>query len=177
MNMPVGLNWEHLSGRSATCKNSSWDFCPAVKMCVQETSCFHLISSIRRRFKRKPQFAISVSWFLVSGTERWEGVVRSGAHWRVHTSLQEATPVQFQPVLTMERGNSGGLDLLIFQQMLRIRAWCEIAHVIYLGNKRDFVKNFAFCFFWLWEGRSGGQEVMDHFCGRPRSGLLKRPVS
>ena len=66
--------------------------------------------------------------------------MRSGAHWRVHTSLQEATPVQFQPVLTMEKGNSGGLDLWIFQQMLCIRAWCEIAHVIYLGNKRDFVK-------------------------------------
>ena len=85
--------------------------------------------------------------------------MRSGAHWRVHTSLQEATPVQFQPVLTMEKGNSGGLDLWIFQQMLCIRAWCEIAHVIYLGNKRDFVKKLCILFFLTVGGkkwRAGG---------------------
>ena len=49
--------------------------------------------------------------------------------------------MEFQPVLTMEEGGSGGPELLIFQQKLDMSVWREITRIEYLGNKIEFVKD------------------------------------
>ena len=72
--------------------------------------------------------------------------MRSGAHWRVHTSLQEATPVQFQPVLTMEKGNSGGLDLLIFSRCCALGLGVRLPTLYILVTKETLLKTLHFVF-------------------------------
>lgn len=68
--------------------------------------------------------------------------MRSVANYRVHASSEDAGPVEFQPVLAMERGGPISPNPLIFLMEVRHQS-LEISCIVYLGSKREFVKNFV----------------------------------